>query len=147
MDAIGHISDRHFVHRPARKERLKKVPAHFTVQTAHAIHGPASADRQIGHIEILCGVIRVLTAQRQQITERDAELFMRVTTQATFDEGWSKTVKASGYSGMAGEYIARSCNSQCYFKGLPRRLHESPCAFQHREGRMSFIQVADVWLN
>jgi hypothetical protein len=74
VDSVGHMSDRHFVLRPVREKRLKEVPADFPVQATHAIHRPAPADCQIGHVETLRRVVRVLAAQGQQIVERYAEL-------------------------------------------------------------------------
>ena len=70
VDSVGHVSDGHFVLRPVRKERLKEVPADLPVQATHAIDRPAPADRQIGHVETLRRVVRVLAAQGQQIVER-----------------------------------------------------------------------------
>ena len=70
VDAVGDVADRHFVLRPARKERRKDVPAHLPVQAAHAVDRAAAANRQIGHVERLRRVVRVLAAQGQQIVER-----------------------------------------------------------------------------
>ena len=69
VDSVGHMSDGHFVLRPARKERLEEVPAHLPVQATHAIDRPAPADCQIGHVETLRRVVRILAAQGQQIVE------------------------------------------------------------------------------
>ena len=69
VNSVGHVSDGHFVRRPVRKERLKEVPADFPMQAAHAIHRPAAADGQIGHVETLRRVVRILAAQGQQIVE------------------------------------------------------------------------------
>ena len=55
--------------RPARKERLKEMPAHLPMQAAHAIDRSAPADRQVGHVESFGGVVRVLPAQGQQIVK------------------------------------------------------------------------------
>ena len=74
VDSVGHVSDRHFVLRPARKQRPKEPPAHLPVQAAHAIDRPAAADGQIRHVERLRRVVRVLAAQGQQIVKGDAEL-------------------------------------------------------------------------
>ncbi len=79
VDSVGHVSDRHFVLRPVRKERLKEVPAHLPVQATHAIDRPAPADCQIGHVETLRRVVRVLAAQGQQIVECYAELLLGIT--------------------------------------------------------------------
>ena len=147
MNAVGHVSDRHFVLRPVRKEGLKEVPAHLPMQATHAIDRPAAADRQIGHVETFRRVVRVLPAQGQQIVECDAELLLGVATQVLLDEGRIEAVKAGGYCRVGGEEISRSRDGQCHFEGLPRLFHETPGAFQHGEGRMPFIQMTDFRLD
>ena len=62
MDSVGHVSDGHFVLGPVRKERLKEVPADFPMQATYAIHRPAPPDCQIGHVETLRRVVRILAA-------------------------------------------------------------------------------------
>ena len=37
MDAVGHVSDRHIVRRPTRKERPKEAPAGFP-EGRHILH-------------------------------------------------------------------------------------------------------------
>ena len=70
-----------------------------------------------------------------------------ITTEVSFDQSRSETVKAGGHRRVGGEEIARSRNGQRDFEGLPGRLHETPRAFQHGERRMPFIQVADFRLD
>jgi len=48
MDSVCNVSDRHFVLRPARKERRKDAPAYLPVQTAHPIDRPAPSHSQVG---------------------------------------------------------------------------------------------------
>ena len=147
MNAVGHVADRHLVRRPARKQRRKKLPAHLPVQAADAIHPAASTNCQIGHIEILCRVVRVLAAESQQIVQRNAELRPSVTTQGVFDKGGGKPVKARGHRGVGGEEIACASHSQCDFEGLSGRSHKTPRTFQHGERRMPLIQVTDFRLD
>ena len=147
VDSVGHVSDRDFVLRPARKERPKEVPAHLPVQAAHAIHRPAPADGQIGHVESLRRVVRVLAAKGQQIVECNAELLLGIPTEVLLDEGRSETVKAGGHRRVGGEEVPRSRDGQRDFEGLPGLFHEVAGAFQHGEGRMPFIQVTDLRLD
>ena len=100
----------------------KDVPAHFPVQATHAVDRPAAADRQIGHVETLRRVVRVLAAQGQQIVERDAELLLGITAEVLLDEGRSETVKAGGHRRVGGEEIPRSRDGQRDFEGLRRSL-------------------------
>ena len=130
-----------------RKERLEDVPAHLPVQTTHAVDRPAPADCQIGHVETLRRVVRVLAAQGQQIVDRNAKLLLGVPTEVLLDESRSEAVKACGHRRVGGEKVARSRDGQCDFERLPGLVHESPGAFQNGERRMPFIQVADFRLD
>ena len=129
------------------KSGCEKMSAHLPVQATHAIHRAASADRQIRHVEILRGVVRVLAAQRQQIVQRDAELLFGVPPEVVFDESRSETVEAGGHRRVGGEEVARSRDGQCDFKRLPGLLHETAGALQHGERRMPFVQMADFRLD
>ena len=51
MHAIGHMSDRDFVLRPIRIERLKNVPADGSMKLTDSIHHTTSAHCQEGHVE------------------------------------------------------------------------------------------------
>ena len=146
MDSVGHVSDRDFVLRPARKQRQKEAPADFPVQAAHAVRRPAPADCQIRHVERLRRVVRILAAQRQQIVKRNAELLFGIPAQVLLDEGRSKTVETGGHRRMGGEEITRSRRGQCHFEGLPGLFHEVAGALQHGERRVPFIQVTDLRL-
>ena len=123
------------------------MPADLPVQATHAIDRPAPADGQIGHVETLRRVVRVLAAQGQQIVERDAELLLGITTEVLLDESRSETVKAGGHRRVGGEEVPRSRGGQRDFEGLPGLFHETAGALQHGEGRMPFIQVTDFRLD
>ena len=120
VDSIGHVSDGHFVRRPVGKKRLKEAPADFPVQATHAIDGPAPADRQIGHVEALRRVVRVLAAQGQQIVECYAELLLGIAAEVLLDEGRCEAVKTGGHGRVGGEEVPRSRDGQRDFEGLAR---------------------------
>ena len=67
MHSVGHVPDGHFVLWPVGEKRLKEVSADFPMQATHTIYRPAPPDCQIGHVESLRRVVRVLAAQGQQI--------------------------------------------------------------------------------
>ena len=144
MHTVGYVSDRHFIHRPARKEPLKEVPADFPMQAADAIHRAAAADCQIGHVETLRQVARVPTAERQQVLQRDAELLFGVVAEILLDECRRKTIEAGLHRRMGGKEIARSRDRQCNFKGLPGLIDEIARTLQDGKCRMSLIQMADL---
>ena len=122
------------------------MPADFPMQATHAIHRPAPPDRQIGHVETLRRVVWILAAQGQQIVDGNAKLILGIPAEVLLDEGRSETVKAGGHRRVGGEEVSRSRGGQRDFKGLRGLLHETAGAFQHREGRMPFIQVTDFRL-
>jgi hypothetical protein len=146
MDPIGHMSDRHLVHRPAWKEWLKEVPTHLPVQATHTIHRPAPANRQICHFELFRRVVRILAAQSQQILCCYTELLLGITTEVLLDErrqnGRSRRPQPCG-----GEEIPRSRDSKRDFEGLLGHSHEALCLFQHGEGRMPFVQMTNFRLD
>jgi hypothetical protein len=107
---------------------------------------PRSADRQIRHVERLRRVGRVLAAKRQQIVKRNAELLFGVPAKVLLDEGGSETVKTGGHRRVGGEEIARSCDGQGDFEGLPVSSMKLAGAFQDGERRVPFIQVTDLRL-
>ena len=90
MHSVGDVSDGHFVLWPVGKERLKEVSANFSMQATHAIHGSASTNGEIGHVETLRRVIRILAAQGQQIVECYAEFLFRIPSEVLFDESRSR---------------------------------------------------------
>ena len=79
--------------------------------------------------------------------ERDAELVLGIPTEVLLDEGRSETVKTGGHRRVGGKEVARSRDGQCDFEGLPGLFHEGSSPFQHGEGGMPFIQVADFGLD
>ena len=76
----------------------------------------------------------------------DAEFLFGIAPEILLDEGWSKTVKASGYRRVGCEKISRSCDRQRDFEGLPGLFHEVPGALQNSKRSVAFIQMTDLWL-
>ena len=146
VHSVSHVSDGHFVRWPAREERFKELPADFPMQAAYAIHRPAPPDGEIGHVEALRRVVRILAAQGQQVAGAYAQLPLGITIDVGFDEGRRKAVKARSYCGVRGKEIPRSRHRQRDFEGLPVFFHEISGALQHGERRMTFIQVTDFRL-
>src|ERR1017187_10463582 len=144
MDSVGHVSDRNFVLRPVREERRKEMAADFLMQATDAIHCPAPAYGEICHVETLQGVIRVLAAQGQQVGEFYAEFLLGIITEVLRNERRIETVKARSHCCVGGEEIADPSRGQCHFERLPGFFHETSGSLQHREGRMTFIEVTDL---
>ena len=74
MDAVGHVADRHVVHRSLRIKAVPHLAADPAVQLAHAVGGARRLERQHGHAEFLVVVVRVHAAKRKQFVGADVEL-------------------------------------------------------------------------
>jgi len=72
------MPNRHFVDRPTLKQRFEEVATDSPMEATYAIHGPAAANREIRHVEVLRKILRIPAAEGQQIVKRDAELLFRV---------------------------------------------------------------------
>ena len=121
--------------------------ADFPMQATHPIDRTTAPDCQIGHVESLRGVVRILAAKSQQVMKLNAELLRGVSTKVLLDEGRSETIKTGGHCRVGGEEVSCSGGGQRDFEGLPCLFHEVAGTFQDGERRMSFIQVTDFRLN
>ena len=143
MDSVGHVADGDFFLGPARKQRPKEVPADFPMQATHPIDRSAAPDCQVGHVESLRRVVRILAAKSQQIVKGNAEPLFGIPPKVLLDEGRSESVKTGGHCRVRGEEVSCSRGGQCDFEGLPCLFHEVAGTFQDGERRVSFIQVTD----
>ena len=118
------------------------------MQATHAIDRPAPTNRQIGHVERSpTESFGFWRPRASKSSKRYTELLLRITAEVLLDERRSETIKARSHRCVGGEKISRSGDGQSDLKRSPGFFHESSGAFQHREGRMPFIQVADFRLD
>ena len=109
------------------------------MQATHAIDRPTPADRQIGHVESLRRVVRILAAKSKHIVERYTEPLVGIPPEILLDKGRSETVKPGSHRRMGGEEITGSRHRQRDFKGLSCLFHEVARTFQNSKRRVSFI--------
>ena len=109
-----------------------------------AIRRAAAPNCQVRHVELLQWVGRVLTAKSQQILKPDAELRLGIAPEILLDEGGSKAVKPGSYRCVRRKQIARPCDRESDFKGLPGRFPKAAGAFQDGERCVTFIQVTNL---
>src|ERR1035438_10470874 len=128
------------------EEWLEYLPAHFAMQFAHAIHAAAPLQSKIGHVEGLCIVGWVLPSDLQQIVNRDAKFILRIVAKILPDKLRIKAIKASRDCGVCRKDIASPRNGQSQIKWLLMILHITARPFEHRKGRMAFIEMADFRL-
>ena len=86
VHAVRHVSHRELERWPARKQALEYAAAHDAVQSAHAVDDGASADGEIGHVERLVCVVRILPSQRQQLAHGDAQTALRIVPEVALDQ-------------------------------------------------------------
>ena len=147
VNPIGHVTDRNFLFRPAGEERGEDVSAHLAMQPADAVDRPASAHRQVGHVEGLFRVRGVPASQRQKLARGDAQSLLRIPTEVLLHQRWSKEVEARGNSRVGGKEISGAGGRQRDNEGISGRLHEAPCALQQNEGRVPFVEMTDLRLD
>jgi hypothetical protein len=80
-------------------------------------------------VKILCRVIRVLTAQGQEIVEWDAEFVLSVPPKVGRDQGRCETVKACSHRRVGGEEIPSARYRQGDLEGLSGLAHKTARAF------------------
>ena len=146
MDAVGHVPDGYFFHRPALVHRLKQVTAYVAMQGTYTIHRPAPAYRQIGHVERFQRIVRMPAAQGQQIAGLNAQFLLGIRAKVLRNERRVKTVKTGHHRRVRREKVPGSGDGQCVLEGQPGFLHAAPRALQNHEGRMPLIQVTDLRL-
>ena len=148
VDAVGHVSDRHFV-LPASAERAarKSCRLTFPCKRLTPLTAPLPRIARYAMLKLSDESFGFWRPSASKSWSVMPSFCSRITTEVLLDEGRSETVKAGGHRRVGGEEVARSRDGQRDFEGLPGRLHETPRAFQHGEGRMPFIQVADFRLD
>ena len=114
---------------------------------AHAIHRSAPANGQIRHVETLRRVARILGPRGQQTVEMDAEIVLGIAAEVLLDQSPREAIEAGGHCRVGGEQLPRLRNGQRHVKGLRCLQHETAGSLQHREGRMTLIEVTDFRLD
>src|ERR1035438_3971319 len=95
-----------------RKEWLEYLPAHFSVQFAHAVHTAAAPESEIGHIEGLSIVAWVLPADLQQIVKRNAKFILCIVVKILPDELRVKAIESSSDRSVCRKDISSPRNGQ-----------------------------------
>src|SRR6516225_9160871 len=146
MDAIGDVTDRHLDLRPARKQRLKDMPADPAVQPAHAEGQQRATRRQIHHIEGLVSVVGMGTTQRQEFPQLETGLVEKTLDVARIfaERVGREAVEPGFYRGMGGEQIPGPCCPQRLPERETRAPHVGSRPLENGEGGMTLVQVADL---
>src|ERR1019366_7627025 len=97
MNSIRYMTNGHFVRWPVFEEWFKKMSADFSMQATHTIHRPTPTDGQIGHVETLRRIVRILSAQSQQVVDGNSEFLLSITAEVLLDERRSETIEAGGH--------------------------------------------------
>ena len=106
VDAVRYVADGNFGGGPARKNGGEDVAAHLFVQCADSVDGSASADRQIGHIERLFAIVRIGSAQGEELFGRYPEPLFRVVSEIVIDQRGVEPVEACRDRRMGGEEVS-----------------------------------------
>ncbi len=148
VDAIGDMADRHLALWPAAKQRLEDVPADPAVLAADADAQPGATHRQIGHVERLSRVVRIGTAERQNLRQRDANLAQKAVEIARVgvDQRRREAIEPGFHRGMRREDVAGARRPPRLPERPPGAALKATSPLHHRKGRVALVQVADTGL-
>ncbi len=146
MNPVSHVRDRNLGERPAAEERRENAPADLAMQRAHRVDRAAAAKSEIGHVEGFAVIARILPAQCQQLAESDLEDVLRVALQVALEQRWIEAIKTGRHRRMGGEQITRARGRERHVEGLVVLDHECARALEYGKGRVTLIQMADLWL-
>src|SRR5271170_1362373 len=129
---------------PPWEEWLKDLPAYFSVKFANAADLTAAAKSEVGHVERLRHIARILPAEAEQSFHRNCEFVLRIMSEIFPTEFRVEAVEAGRHCRMGRKHISCPGNGQRKFEGNVVILHITSGAFEHGECRMTFIKVADL---
>jgi|SRR6516165_5103167 len=146
MNAVGDMTDRHLLLRPAGKQRLENMPADMAVQAADAEALHRCPHGQIGHIERLVSIVVTGTAQREEFVQPDAGLGEKTFDIARiFAKGVGReSVEPGCYGRVGGKNVSCASRPQCLAKRQTRAPHMGPRSLENRKGAMTLVQVTDL---
>ncbi len=146
MDAIGDMTDRHRLERPARIKLAEDVATGAAMQLADGIDRAGPARCQVGHVEWLVWVVHMLASHGQQRLQRDAQFVLGIALQVFAQQLRREAVEA-GFDGRMGrEQIARAGCVECHFEGHALPGHVAAGALQHGECGVAVVQVKHIGL-
>ena len=142
MHAVRHVTDWHFVLRPAGKERLEKTTTHVPMQSADAIDRAAAAKSEIGHIKLFLLIVGMLPSKRHHFAHTEVHIFGE-KGQVLRNQFWRETIEARGYGRVGGEDITGAGCCERYCERLSCLSHETARPFKHGKSRMPFVEMTD----
>ena len=119
VDAVGHVADRHFVHRRLRIKAVPHLAADLPVQLAHAVGRARRLEREHGHAKFLVVVVRIHPAKREQLLGADVELPVQVPHRV-IHQLMAKTIVTGRHRRVSREQALPPCPGQRLVKtGTP----------------------------
>jgi hypothetical protein len=120
------------------------MPAHLPVEAAYPIDRSTAAQREVGHIERLTGIMRILPSQGHQVVEGNAQFFLRVPAEIMFNETGGESIETCLHGGVGREEISPSGHGQRRLEGLSTLSHKGPGPFQNGKSRVSFVEMTNL---
>jgi len=139
------MSNRHLILGPAREQRLENASADQFVLAADRDCARRTAHCQICHIERFDGVIRVGTAEGQQLGKCYAALVRKVSEALRVGcyQGRQKPVEPRGNRRVRREDITGACRAPGFPEWQPGAAPKRACSLDYRKGGVAFVQVTD----
>ena len=146
MNAVGHGTNGYLGLRPTRKQRLKDVPAHLSMELTDPIDLRAAVQCKVGHIEKLRRISSVLPSQGKQALHRDCEFVLRIVGEVFTHKPGVKSIKSSRYRRVSCEHVAGPNDRERNVKRNTMVFHVAARPFKYRKRRVTFVQMAYLWV-
>ena len=147
MDSVGYVSDRDLVLRPSRKQWKKRRRLTFPCKRLTPFTAPLPRIARYAMLKLSDESAGFWRPRASKFVKRQCRASFGISAEVLLDQRGSKTVKTRGHRRVGGEEIARSCDRQRHFEGLPCLFHEIAGTLQDGERRVPFVQVTNLRLN
>ncbi len=145
MNSVRDGADGDFCLGPSREERLKDLPAYFSMKLADTTDLAATAKRKVGHVERLRDICSVLSSQGEQFLHRELPVRPSRSASRYFQQrSGRKSIESCWDCRMGRKHISCPGNGQGDLKGNMMIRHIVPGTFQHSKGRVTFVQMANL---
>ena len=146
VDAVGGVTDGHFVGRQGRPDARPQPPADLAVQLGDAVARAAQPKGEHGQAQRLVVVVRVLAAEGEELLPGQAQPGP-IVLEVLVDQPGLEGVVAGRDGGVGGEHVRRRHRLAGRLEGDAPLLHQNADALEAEEGGVALVHVEHVGLD
>src|SRR5215469_8151824 len=147
VNSVGDVGDGHFFARPSGKQRLENAPAYLAVKPADAVDASAAANGEVRHVERFRWIVGIAAPQAEHLLEGNSQSLLGVLPEVLVHQIRRETIKSGFDRRVRGEEISTPSRRQGDVERLLVIGHPGARPLQDGEGRMTFVQMADLRSN